>query len=220
MRKNKEAIILLSIIGLPVLFFVFLKSGRQNYLSLPVYGERVYDEQLKDTVYHILPDFHFTNQLGQPVSLADFDTSIIVANFFFASCKEICPKMNDGMGYVYDKTAGMPNVKFLSHTVDPVNDSVPVLAAYAKRFKADAPRWQFVTGSKQALYDIAFKGYMVNVVQEDTSIDHSQNLILIDPWKRIRGVYDGLNEAEVKRLVDEIKVLQVEIHERRKEESR
>lgn len=124
------------------------------------------------------------------------------------------------MEQVYYGTRSMPNVKFLSHTVDPDNDSVSVLAAYAKRFNAEPYRWHFVTGSKQELFDIAMKGYLVPVTKEDTTIDHSQNLILIDPWRRIRGYYDGLNEEDVKKLMDEIKVLQVEIYERSKNNPR
>lgn len=216
MKKYKEALLLLVIIGAPVLFYLFLKTGKQRYVYLPVYGERVYDEQLKDTVYHTIPDFTFTDQTNREISLADFDTSIIVADFFFASCPEICPKLNKNLSTVVEKTVAMPNVKFISHTVDPENDSVPVLAEYAARFKADPKRWHFVTGSKQALYDIAMKGYLVPVSEEDTTIDHTQNLILIDPWKRIRGYYDGLNKEDVDKLIDEIKVLQVEIHERNK----
>ncbi len=146
--------------------------------------------------------------------MADFDTSIIVADFFFASCPDICPKLNRNLSKVVEKTAAMPNVKYISHTVDPENDSVPVLAEYAARFKANPDRWHFVTGSKQSLYEIAEKGYLVPVTAEDTTIDHTQNLILIDPWRRIRGYYDGLNPKEVEKLIDEIKVLQVEIHER------
>lgn len=214
MKKYKEALLILVIVGAPVLFYLLIKTGRQNYYFLPVYGERFYDEQIKDTVFHTIPDFNFTNQANKSVSLADFDTSIIVADFFFASCPDICPKLNRNLSKVVEKTAAMPNVKYISHTVDPENDSVPVLAEYAARFKADPARWHFVTGSKQSLYEIAEKGYLVPVTAEDTTIDHTQNLILIDPWRRIRGYYDGLNPKEVEKLIDEIKVLQVEIHER------
>lgn len=217
MKKYKEVIIISAVIALPVLFYLFLKTGRQVYVKLPIFGERVYDEQLKDTVYHTLPDFSFTDQGGKTISLKEIDTNIIIANFFFASCPDVCPKLNRKVQELYEKTAAVPNLRFISHTVDPDNDSVPVLAEYAKRFHADAQRWHFVTGPKQALYDIAMKGYLVPVTQEDTTIDHTQNIILVDPWRHIRGYYDGLNEDEIKRLMDEIKVLQVEIHERNKQ---
>ncbi len=220
MRKHKEVIIILSIIGLPVLFYAILKTGHTNFVKLPIYGERAYDEQMKDTVYHTLPDFNFTDQTGSVISLKDFDTSIIVADFFFATCSDVCPKLNKNMEQVYYSTRSMPNVKFISHTVDPDNDSVSVLAAYSKRFNAEPHRWHFVTGSKQELFDIAMKGYLVPVTKEDTTIDHTQNMILIDPWRRIRGYYDGLNEEDVKKLMDEIKVLQVEIYERSKNSPR
>ena len=125
--------------------------------------------------------------------------------------------MNAKVATVYSKIKdqNFSEIKFLSITVDPENDSVPVLSAYAKKFKADPSIWYFTTGTADDVFNTG-QGFLVPVSKEDKTIDHSQQLILIDKQKHIRGIYDGLDEVELSRLKDEIKVLLYEYHNNKK----
>lgn len=211
--KRRDFYIAAGVIVVPVLLIFTCHLGRQKMKHLPIYGEKIAPETAgQDTIYYQVPDFHVTDQTGAPISQKNFTGSIYVANFFFASCKDVCPKMNKKVQKVYDTAKEYAEVKFISFTVDPENDSVPVLAGYAKRFEADPKIWHFVTGSKDDIFK-AGQGFLLPVSKEDKTIDHSQQLLLIDKQNRIRGIYDGLEDAEVKRLGDEIKVLLYEYHE-------
>lgn len=159
---------------------------------------------------HLVFDFSLTDQTGKTVTRADFKNSITVVDFFFTRCQGICPVMNTQMKRVYDKYRGNKEVKFISHTVNPENDSVEVLAAYAKKYDADAGQWYFVTGDKKELYKLARKSYLISDTNGDGGKEdfvHSQNFALIDKEGHIRGVYDGTDTVEVNRLLVELNVL-------------
>jgi protein SCO1/2 len=219
-RKNWSFYILLIVLAGPLIFFAFLKLGKYQMIPLPIIGERdvvvVKNEDgssSTDTVYHTVPAFSFTDQYGNIVTEKNFDSGIYVANFFFASCPDVCPAMNGALSEVAAKFADNPKIKFISHTVDPESDSVPVLAEYAKRFGAKKDHWYFVTGSKRELYDVAQRGYLVSATEGDVkpaSFIHSQQLVLVDSKRRIRGMYDGLNQKEVDKLFDDIKTLLIQ----------
>jgi protein SCO1/2 len=202
------------LLAVPVIVFYIFNAGKQQFDRLPYIGERIPPDgaSVKDTIYYTVPGFSLVSQTGETITQKNFDNSIYVANFFFATCKDVCPNMNAKLADVYERYKEFAEVKFISHTVDPENDSVPVLAAYAKRFKADPKIWYFVTGSKDAIFRLG-QGYLLPTSMEDSTIDHSQNLILVDKEKHIRGIYDGLDEQDVKRLKDEIKVLLYEYHQ-------
>ena len=211
--KRKNFFIAISVIIIPVLIYFLGKAGKQTFNSLPFYGEKVLPEGTKDTVFYTIPDFHVSSQTGETVTQKTFDNSIYIANFFFASCKDVCPKLNAKVESVYKKVLeqNYAEVKFISFTVDPENDSVSVLADYAKKFNADAKKWYFVTGTNEAIVN-AGRGFLLPVSMEDTTIDHSQNLILVDKLNHIRGIYNGLDEIEIKRLNEDLKVLLYEYH--------
>lgn len=159
---------------------------------------------------HLVLDFSLTDQTGKTVTRADFANSITVVDFFFARCKGICPRMNSQMERVYKNFKGNKDVLFLSHTVNPENDSVPVLAEYAQRFHADPAQWHFVTGDKPQLYNLARKSYLISDTNGDGGKEdfvHSQNFALVDKEGHIRGVYDGTDSTEVNRLMVEMNVL-------------
>ncbi|MEO5643497.1 MAG: SCO family protein [Bacteroidia bacterium] len=159
---------------------------------------------------HLVFDFSLTDQTGKTVTRKDFENSITVVDFFFTSCQGICPVMNTQMKRVYDKFRGNKEVKFISHTVNPEKDSVEVLAAYAKKFDADASQWHFVTGDKPQLYKLARKSYLISDTNGNGGVEdfvHSQNFAMIDKEGHIRGVYDGTDSVEVNRLIIEINVL-------------
>jgi len=211
MRKKSlgKIAIVLGIILMPVFFLVILKLGKNNYKHLEFFGPK--DISMNgDTAYFTVPDFHLTNQNGETVSQNTLDGKIYVANFFFASCPGVCPKMTDEVKSVQDEFKKNDNVLFVSHTVDPEHDSLPVLKAFAEKHGADLGKWFFVTGNRDSIYDLAIKGYLVPAAEDaraEGGFLHSQDLLLIDKEKRIRGIYDSMEPEEIKRLKDEIKVL-------------
>jgi len=211
--KRKNFFIAISVIIIPVLIYFIGKAGKQKYNTLPYYGEKVLPNGSSDTVFYSIPDFKVISQTGEFVSQKTFDNSIYIANFFFASCKDVCPKMNAKVESVYKKVIEQKfdEVKFISFSVDPVNDSVKALEKYSKKFNADAHKWYFVTGTKEAIAK-AGSGFLLPVSMEDTLVDHSENLILVDKKNHIRGIYDGLDEIEIKRLNEDLKVLLYEYH--------
>ena len=171
---------------------------------------------------HTIPIFSFINQNNDSITNADYNGSIYVANFFFTNCPTICPIMTNKMKYVQDKLSVYPNIKFLSHTVDPENDSPVKLLEYARSMQADLSNWNFVTGSKNEIYKIAVF-YFVNAVKDELAPGgflHSEYLVLIDKEGKVRsgidingnpyGAYDGTSDKEVKTLIKDIRVLMAE----------
>ena len=217
--KRKNFYVAIAVIIIPVLLYLLGRVGKQNYNHLPFIGEKIPPNgaDIKDTIFYTVPDFSVTSQTGKTITQKTFDNSIYIVNFFFTSCKDVCPKMNAKVETVYKKVLeqNFSEVKFISFSVDPERDSVPVLAAYAKKFNANPERWIFATGTKEAIVK-AGRGFLLPVSMEDTTIDHSENLMLIDKKNHIRGIYDGLDEIEIKRLNDDIKMLLYEYHQPKK----
>lgn len=207
----KKLLILLFLLTFPAVFYVILSTGKTNFIHLPFIGERELAPNGKDTIYHSVPSFKFVNQDGDTITEKNYEGKIYVADYFFTTCKSICPKMANELQRVqegFSYTKGL--VQILSHTVNPENDSVPVLKAYADAVHADTKMWNFVTGDKKQLYDIARTGYLVNAMQGDGGPDdfiHSELFVLVDKEKHIRGIYDGTDIKAVNDLLDDIKVL-------------
>lgn len=219
MKISKKHIFLFLIVATPVAITFYLKDRKQVARKLPIYGERFYDEQIKDTVYHTISPFKFIDQSGDTISEKDFENTIYIASFFFASCPDICPRVNKNLAYVYEKFKKSPEIKFISHTVHPENDSVEVLAEYAKRYNANPEKWHFVTGRKSELYRaIEFDYLAVKPVPEgETNFIHSDKVILLDKSRRIRGIFDGQDFRSIQELEHAIKALAYEYHESNKE---
>lgn len=213
MKKGKWIVllILLFLLTFPSVLYVVLTTGKHNFIHLPYIGERSLAANGKDTIYHKIPPFQFVNQNGKTISDKDYEGKIYVADYFFTTCKTICPVMAGELKRVQDKfeyTNGL--VQILSHTVDPENDSVAVLKAYSQLVHADTTMWNFVTGDKKQLYDIARTGYLLNAMEGDGGQDdfiHSELFVLVDKEKHIRGIYDGTDIQAVTNLIDDIKVL-------------
>lgn len=173
---------------------------------LPIYGP--VDEQTKAN--HKIADFSFINQDSKTVTQKDFDNKIYVADFFFTTCPSICPKMSTQMERVYKKFEDNPEVAFLSHTVNPQNDTPEVLKEYAVKHHANSSKWSFVTGDKKQIYDLARNSYLVDASVGDggeNDFVHTQNFALVDKQKRIRGYYDGTDSTEVNNLIIDITIL-------------
>lgn len=164
----------------------------------------------KDTVYPKISDFTFVDQEGKSISNRDFENSIYVADFIFLSCPSICPKMTKAMLQVYIANATNDRVKFISHTIDPVRDSIMQLKAYAKNLGVSAEKWHFVTGNQDSILNIAEHSYFSTAYPDSTApggFTHSGGLLLIDKNRFVRGVYDGTKQLETERLIRDIQTL-------------
>jgi protein SCO1/2 len=218
MKNKKSFLIALGLLVVPILIYWLLSLANHTFIGLPYYGERIPPEGTnKDTIYYSVPDFNLTSQFGEPVTHASIGNRIYLTNFFFARCKDVCPKMNAKLETIYAKCQELAktkndyqNILFISHSVDPENDSVPVLAMYAEQIGVINKNWLFVTGTKEEMYN-AGQGYLLPVSIEDKTIDHSQQILLIDKDKHIRGIYDGLEDRDIKKIREDIDVLLYEM---------
>jgi len=179
--------------------------------TLPIFGQR--EVVGTDTVYHTIAPFSFVDQDSTLVTNATFEGNIYVADFFFTTCRTICPIMKTQMLRVYEATAEMPDVKILSHTIDPAYDTVALLHDFAERLGVVSERWHFVTGVQDSIYKIAQTSYFATAMEDKSEPDgfiHSGAFLLIDKKQRIRGKYDGTKEEDVNRLIVDIKKLRRE----------
>ncbi len=185
---------------------VIIYLGIYNLLSpekmLPIYSPRDINPELVDsTVQHIgndhkIADFAFTNQNGEVITQKDYENTIYVADFFFTTCPTICPKMTDNMVWLQNQLKSNPEVKLLSFSVTPDIDTPDVLKKYAQEKGVDDSRWNLVSGNKKDIYYLARKSYLAvktGKPEELYDMVHTENFILVDKNKRIRGFYDGTN---------------------------
>ncbi|MFK8039109.1 MAG: SCO family protein [Crocinitomicaceae bacterium] len=167
--------------------------------------------QLKRTG-HLISDFSFVNQYADTITKVDIEGHIFVVNYFFTTCGSICPIMNDQMKRVQTEFAKDNWLKLLSHTVWPEGDSVQQLYDYSLRYEAIPTKWWFLTGTKEDLYTMARKSYLIVPDENDPNYDHgnesdfihTENFVLVDPDKKIRGMYDGTNADEISELIKDI----------------
>ncbi len=154
-----------------------------------------------------VPDFTLTDQAGRTVTRATLAGSVWVADFIFTRCAGQCPLMSSQMAALQRAFARLPGVQFVSFTVDPEYDTPPVLAAYAAHYEAQALRWRFLTGSREAVWRLAREGFQLGVGEGGTPqepITHSIRLVLVDQAGFIRGTYDATDAAAVQRLRDDV----------------
>jgi protein SCO1 len=188
-----------------------LACEKDEQARLPIFGERELNGS--DTIYHAIGDFSFVDQDSIEVTDETFDGKIYVADFFFTSCRTICPIMKTQMLRVYDSVENDTDVLLLSHTIDPEYDTVGKLHDFAERLGVKSSKWHFVTGNKDSIYNIAEKSYFATALEDKTEPDgfiHSGAFLLIDKEKRIRGKYDGTKEEDVNRLLADIARLKKE----------
>jgi len=228
MRKNKLWIYLI--------FFALLLAG----FYLAISDEHPFTDAKLAVINDSIPDFSFTDQNGKMVSKRNTEGKIYVAEYFFTTCKGICPKMNTNMRRVFDQFKNESDFLILSHTCMPEVDSIPLLKKYEQKmltgevlknedgsFKlknntSDAAKsivnnnWYFVTGNKAELYKLARQGYMIDNGKPDSTQQienqfiHTQFFALVDRYGRVRGIYDGLKEEEIQKLIADIPELMKE----------
>jgi len=164
----------------------------------------------KDTTYRTIPSFKFLNQDSAVVTGKDFDGTIYVADFFFTSCPTICPIMHRNLLKVYNKYLSNPQVKLASHTIDVKYDTPSRMKAYANKLGIKGNQWEFLWGTRDSIYSIAERNYLVSVGQDNKApggFIHQGYLILVDKHKRIRGAYDGTVDEQVQQLMDDMDIL-------------
>jgi protein SCO1 len=210
-RKFFIVLILFSVVTIS-LFYSALKPKK----TLPIYNPADVNPELVDSTvqykskYHTIADFSFVNQNGDTITQKNYAGKIYVADFFFTTCGSICPKMTTNLSDVQKAVLNNPKVMLLSHTVFPEVDSIPVLKAYAIKHGVVDSKWNLVTGDKKEIYTMARKSYLaVKLGRPDQLYDmvHTENFVLVDQKRRVRGFYDGTNKDEIKRLLDDIDFL-------------
>jgi protein SCO1/2 len=228
MRTYIKAGLLLLVLVIPALAFLFLKNYGQNHYSLPRYIPRidsttgnilmetrvVNGKEITDTVFHKIPNFHLTDQHNNTITSRVIQDKIHVADFFFARCPGICPRMSSQMQRVQEAFLHNPDVLIMSYSVDPKNDTVEALASYAEQYGAIQGKWYLLTGEKEDIFRLAKKGYYVTA-KEDNILSpnledrfvHTDKFVLVDRQGHIRGFYNGTDPEEVDKLILEIKIL-------------
>jgi len=204
-------IILLSFVALCI-----VSCNQTSQKQLPVYNPSDFNPELVDrsllntSENHTVADFKLINQNGKTITQEDYKNKIYVVDFFFTSCPTICPIMTDNMGKLQKKFIDNSEIMFLSLSVTPKIDSVAVLRKYADDKGVIDAKWNITTGDKKHIYELARKSYFAVVEQGDGGLQdfiHTPNFILVDKKKQIRGVYDGTDDSEILRLIDDIKIL-------------
>lgn len=209
---------------LVLMAFIFMQCNTKTEpieLPLPFYNHADFTSEWineGDAGYndiHAVAPFTFINQNGDTVTEHTFKDKIYVANFFFTICPGVCPRMTANLLRVQEEFKADDNVKILSHTVMPWIDSVATLQSYAEIKGVNSQQWHLVTGSKEALYTTARTSYFADEgfgksVTIESDFLHTENIVLVDKKRRIRGVYNGTLPLEMRRLIEDINILKKE----------
>jgi protein SCO1/2 len=200
-----------------ILYLFIIASCKESKKQLPYYDTPDFTpkwEMSNEKTFHQIRPFKLINQENQPFTERDIEGKICVADFFFTTCPGICLKMTNSMSEIQKEFFNDDEILLLSHSVTPEKDSVPVLKQYAKEKKVDFKRWKLLTGNKNEIYDLGRKYYFV---EEDEGIKkgndvflHTENFILIDTQRHIRGIYNGLDPNSMQNLIRDIKILKAE----------
>ena len=207
----------MAILSIIIIFSIYTLLKPEKKLA--VFQPSMVNAELVDTTvqfvrkYHKIADFSLTNQNGETVTQNTYKDKIYVADFFFTTCLTICPIMTGHMLEIQERLKDDPEVLLLSHSVIPVADSVPQLKKYALEKGVNDEKWNLVTGDKKQIYDLARKSYLATKTSGDGGpydMIHTENFILVDKEKRIRGFYDGTNAEAIDKLMEDIKILKAE----------
>ena len=209
--KRKKIILLLILLVLIPGALLLGKGSKSHYTNLPYIGEREVNAP-GDTTYFTVPPFNFIDENGQHFTDKDVEGKVLIVDFFFTRCTSICPKMSIQMQQLQLQLdhPQYEDVLFLSHTVDPENDTPEVLKAYATRLEADPKRWKFLTGNAPDIYRQGNMGYLLSASADSSSAEmfvHSPQFVLVDKRHHIRGMYDGTNTDAMRDLMVDLKML-------------
>ena len=216
-KDYKKFAVVFGFISLIIIILIY--NTLNVYQPLPIYQPVMVSTELVDSTiqhqkkYHRIADFSFKNQNGQTVTQKDFDNKIYVADFFFTTCQTICPIMTNHMVEIQKEIINDDDIMLLSHSVTPEIDSVAQLKRYAIKKGVKDEKWNLVTGDKKEIYQLARKSYLAvkdNGNGGPFDMVHTENFMLIDKKRQIRGFYDGTNSEDIDRLLDDIKILKEE----------
>ncbi|QNK76705.1 SCO family protein [Winogradskyella undariae] len=213
-KGYKKFGIFFSVLSIIILVIIYnILNVKQN---LPIYQPGMVSEELVDSTiqyqlkYHKIADFSLTNQNGKTITQDDYKDKIYVADFFFTTCQTICPIMTDHMAEVQKAIMNYDDVMLLSHSVTPEIDSVVQLKKYALEKGVNDQKWNLVTGDKKQIYELARKSYLAVKTEgngDQYDMIHTENFILVDKKRQIRGFYDGTNLEDIEHLIEDIETL-------------
>lgn len=216
-KKSFPLLIIMAAFSVIMIFIIYTIISPQK--RLPVYNPADVNPRLVDkSVKHVrnnhkIADFSLINQNGDTITQENYKGKIYVADFFFTRCQSICPVMTNNMAKIQEEFKNDSTIMFLSHSVTPVMDSIPVLREYADMKGVIDSKWNVTTGDKKHIYDLARKSYFAVLDEGDggeQDFIHTENFVLVDKTRRIRGFYDGTDDDEIKKLIKDIKLLQEE----------
>jgi protein SCO1 len=219
-RMAVIALICTGIVGSVLAFRQMYREAKQvSARSSPPHSVRVGDATMGDVppALGTLPEFEFTSDTGAKLGKPDLLGKVWIADFVFTRCAGPCPLMTQKMSELQSTLESLPNVRFVSYSVDPDFDTPEVLARYGKKFGADPKRWSFLTGDRGEIYDLCLNGFKLAVdMDPDEKIEnmilHSTKFVLVDQLCRIRGYYDGTDPASIAKLAEDVaKVARTEI---------
>ncbi|WP_010522515.1 SCO family protein [Aquimarina agarivorans] len=190
------------------------KVKKLPYFNTPDFTPTWAPDHIELKKIHKIPEFSFTNQLGNTVTNKDLEGKIYIANFFFTTCPNVCIQLTNNMRKIQTIYANDDEIKLLSHTVWPSVDTVKVLKEYGERQNVNPEKWHLLTGKKEKIYELAREAYFADDLYKETNdpnrFIHTENLLLVDKNSHIRGVYSGTKPEEIKRLQRHINLLKKE----------
>ncbi|MFY0713510.1 SCO family protein [Seonamhaeicola sp. NFXS20] len=216
-KEYKKFAIVFAVISAIIIALIY--NTLNVYKPLPIYQPAMVSTELVDSTiqykkkYHKIADFSLINQNGKIITQKDYENKIYVADFFFTTCQTICPIMTKNMADIQKEIINDDDVMLLSHSVTPEIDTVAQLKRYAIKKGVIDSKWNLVTGDKKQIYKLARKSYLAVKDQGDGGpfdMVHTENFMLIDKKRQIRGFYDGTNKEDIKRLLKDITVLKEE----------
>ena len=207
-------LLVLSAVLITVIYSILTPEKRLQVYQPDMVNSELVDSTVQEVrKYHKIADFKLVNQNGDTITQDFYNNKIYIADFFFTTCLTICPIMTDHMLQIQEEIKEDPEVLLLSHTVIPAVDTVAQLKRYALEKGVDSEKWNLVTGDKKEIYDLARKSYLAAKSQGDGGpydMIHTENFVLVDKQKRIRGFYDGTDPGAIEELMADLETLKKE----------
>ena len=216
-QKYRKFLFLFAVVS-GVILLLFYRALRPQP-QLPIFQPAGVNYELVDSSiqhvkkYHRIADFELLNQNGETITHAKWDGKIYIADFIFTTCPSICPIMTNHMAELQQELSNKDNIQLVSFSVTPEIDSVPQLKKYALEKGVQDDKWDLLTGPKKTIYDLARKSYLVAKIEPSDSpydLIHTENFVLVDPLRRIRGYYDGTDPAAMEKLLEDVATLTAE----------
>ncbi|AMC11123.1 photosynthetic protein synthase II [Lutibacter profundi] len=216
-KKSIPVLVIMAFLSVVMIYLIYSLLTPEK--KLPIYNPADVNPKLVDeSMIHIrrnhkVANFKLINQNGDTITQEDYKDKIYVADFFFTRCQTICPIMTNNIGKLQEVFKNDNDIKFLSLSVTPEMDSIPILREYANRKGVIDAKWNITTGDKKHIYELARKSYFAVLDEGDGGVQdfiHTENFILVDKKKQIRGFYDGTDSKDMQRLIADIKILKNE----------